>query len=196
MICTTEAILARFHDWMEQAKACPAIAEPTAMSLATASADGAPSVRMVLLKEADAQGFYFYTNNESRKGRELFANPRAALCLYWMPLGRQVRIEGTVSRVSEARADAYFSSRPRLSRLGAWASSQSRVAESRDELVARLKEMEARFEGKDVPRPPYWGGWCVKPFRVEFWQEGQWRLHEREVFERKEEGWTRAILYP
>jgi pyridoxamine 5'-phosphate oxidase len=168
--------------------------DPTAMSLATASADGAPSVRVVLLKGVDERGFF--TNLESRKGRELIANPRAALCFYWPALDTQIRIEGTVERVSEAEADAYFSSRARESQIGAWASLQSEMLESMDELRGRVAEVEARFANQPVPRPPHWSGRRVKPSSIEFWRAGEHRLHERRRFERDGDRWTMRRLYP
>jgi len=169
---------------------------PEAMALATATADGVPSVRMVLLKGADADGFTFFTNYESRKGGELEQNPRAALCFHWKELDRQVRVTGTVTRVSAAESLAYFESRPEGSRVGAWASRQSRPLTSRDELLARVDEIGARFAGGDVPLPPFWGGYRVRPERIEFWQGRPDRLHDRFAFDRVPGGWTVVRLYP
>lgn len=182
MSVTFERLLARFDEWLEEAAAHPHIAEPTAMTLSTATAVGVPSSRIVLLKAHDARGFGFYTNGESRKGEELRLNPRAALLFYWMPLGRQLRIEGAVEVVSAEEADAYFSGRPRESRLGAWASEQSRVMPAPDALSMRLEEARARFEGVEVPRPPHWRGYRVRPSAIEFWEEGEFRLHRRERY--------------
>lgn len=184
-----------FRKWMEEATAREPI-DPTAMTLATATPDGAPSARMVLLKAADARGFVFYSNAESRKGGELAANPRAALVFYWAAIGRQVRIEGRVEPVSDAEADAYFASRPRISKLGAWVSDQSRPLADNAELLRRLEEMEARFPGEDVRRPPHWSGWRVVPDRMEFWRDMPYRLHERTLFTRSGDRWSACKLYP
>jgi pyridoxamine 5'-phosphate oxidase len=170
--------------------------EPTAMSLATVGADGQPSLRVVLLKAVDDRGFVFYTNYESRKGRELLAHPQTALCFHWQPLERQVRIEGRAEPVSPEEADAYFATRARLSQVGAWASMQSRPLASAAELEARVREVEERFAGRDVPRPPYWSGFRVRPERIEFWRNRAFRLHERLLYERDGEGWRVRHLYP
>ena len=170
--------------------------DPTAMSLATADASGAPTVRMVLLKGFDERGFVFYTNRSSRKGDELGKNPRAALCLYWPALAEQVRIEGAVELLSDADSDAYFASRPRESQLGAWASRQSRPLEKYELLVERLHDLEEAHAGHEVPRPRWWGGYRVRPERIEFWKSGQFRLHHREVYVRDGEGWLKELLNP
>jgi pyridoxamine 5'-phosphate oxidase len=184
-----------FDDWLAEAKASePNDAE--AMALATADAGGRPSVRMVLLKGHGPAGFVFYTNEESAKGAQLAANPRAALLFHWKSLRRQVRIEGPVERVAAADADAYFASRSRDSQLGAWASDQSRPLDSRATFERRFKEMQQRFEGADVPRPPHWGGYRVLPERIEFWSDRPHRLHERRLFERQDGGWCEGLLYP
>lgn len=185
----------KFSEWFEAARGCKDIADATAISLATAEG-GKPSVRVVLLKDFDADGFVFYTNMQSRKGHELSSNPQAALCFYWAPLGRQIRIEGRVEQVSAAEADAYFASRPRESQLGAWASKQSEVLSSRAELEAAFAAEERKYAGRDVPRPPHWSGWRVVPERIEFWQQGSHRLHERELFIRDSGGWRVTRLYP
>jgi len=169
---------------------------PEAMTLATVSEQGVPSARMVLLKSFDEGGFTFYTNYGSRKALELEANPRAALVIHWALLQRQVRIEGSVMRVSEKESDSYFATRPRGSQLGAWASDQSTDLPDRSRLVERFRESKARFEGASVPRPPYWGGFRVAPERMEFWQGRSDRLHDRLVFVRGDGGWDVSRLYP
>jgi len=170
--------------------------EPNAMTLATADARGAPSARIVLLKALDDRGFVFYTNLGSRKSRELAANPRAALVFHWAPLERQVRAEGMVERVSDAEADAYFASRARESRIGAWASRQSETMASDLVLQERIREVEQRYAGQPVPRPPHWSGYRLVPDRIEFWHGRAHRLHERRVFERGNGAWTLRRLFP
>jgi pyridoxamine 5'-phosphate oxidase len=170
--------------------------DPTAMSLATVGPDGAPSVRIVVLKGVDERGFVFFTNLNSRKGRELIATPRAALCFYWPALDTQIRIEGTVEPVSDAEADAYFTSRARESQIGAWASLQSEELSSMDELRERVAEVEARFANQPVPRPPHWSGRRVRPASIEFWRAGEHRLHERRRYERDGNRWTMRRLFP
>jgi pyridoxamine 5'-phosphate oxidase len=186
---TLDDPLALFAAWFDEAKGQEPN-DPTAMSLATADGDGRPSVRMVLLKGFDAQGFVFYTNFESRKGEQLLANPQAALCFHWKSIRRQVRIEGPVTTVSEAEADAYYASRPRDSQIGAWASRQSRPLESRFELEKRV----AQFAAKHAVG--YWSGFRVAPERIEFWQDGRFRLHDRRVYYRRGEDWTNERLFP
>ena len=170
--------------------------DPDAMSLATVGTDGRPSSRMVLLKGHGPDGFVFYTNLDSRKGGELAANPVAALLFHWKSRRRQVRIEGAVSAVSDGEADSYFASRGRDSRIGAWASDQSRPLESRDLFEARFDEVRDRFEGEDVARPPRWSGFRVTPERIEFWQDRAHRLHERRLFTRDGDDWDEGLLYP
>jgi pyridoxamine 5'-phosphate oxidase len=187
--------LVLFDAWFAEARASEPN-DPNAMAVATASKKGLPSVRMVLLKGHDERGFVFYTNDESRKGRELGKNAHAALLFHWKSLRRQVRIGGPVLRVSPAEADAYFSSRSRDSQLGAWASAQSRPLASREMFEAKFAEMRARFDGQDVPRPQYWGGYRVVPQGIEFWQDREHRLHERRLFTRGPHGWTEGLLYP
>ena len=184
-----------FDEWYAEARTAE-INDPDAMALATADSRGYPSVRMVLLKGHGPEGFVFYTNRESRKGDELAANPRASLLFHWKALRRQIRIEGTIELVPNAEADAYFATRSRDSQLGAWASDQSRPLESREVFEARFEEVEARFEGADVPRPPHWGGYRLVPDRIEYWNDRPHRLHERRLFTRSIDGWTEGLLYP
>jgi pyridoxamine 5'-phosphate oxidase len=185
----------RFEAWYQAAQHC-GLKEPTAVALGTADADGQPSVRMVLLKGWDRDGFVFYTNRESRKGLELSANPKAALCFYWMPLGRSVRVRGTVAPVTDADADAYFDGRPRNSQIGAWASQQSRPLESRHALEKRVAQFAIKHALGAVPRPPYWTGFRVVPSSIEFWEEKPFRLHDRLVYARDTDGWRTERLYP
>jgi pyridoxamine 5'-phosphate oxidase len=185
----------QFARWFEEARQAELL-EPNAMTLATASADGSPSARIVLLRSADERGFAFFTDYRSRKGRELEANPRAALVFYWGELERQVRVSGTVSRVSRDENEAYFLSRPRGSRLGAWTSHQSTVIEARADLEERLEAMAARFEGGDVPLPPHWGGFRVRPDAIEFWQGRENRLHDRIRYLREAGAWKVERLSP
>lgn len=185
-----------FDEWFAEARASEPN-DPGAMALATADADGRPSVRIVLLKAHGPDGFVFYTNQRSRKGEELAHNPHAALLLHWKSLRRQVRVEGPVSIVSCEQADSYFASRSRDSQLGAWASNQSWPLPSRAEFEKKYEQMRAKFEGTDVPRPPHWGGFSVAPETIEFWTDRPHRLHERRLFTRSPEGgWTEGLLYP
>ena len=170
--------------------------DATAAALATADAAGAPSVRMVLVKRVDDAGARFFTNLGSRKARELAANPRAALCFHWPTLERQVRIEGAVTRLPDAESDAYFATRGRDSQLGAWASRQSEVLGSREELIERMAEATARYGTAAVPRPPFWAGFLLAPRVIELWSAGEHRLHQRERYARHGDGWTKELLYP
>jgi pyridoxamine 5'-phosphate oxidase len=173
------------------------INDPNAMALATVDPDGRPSVRIVLLKHVDEKGFVFYTNLESRKGQALKAHPYAALCFHWKSLGRQVRIEGPTAPVSPKDSDAYYNSRSLGSRLGAWASQQSRPLESRSVLASRVKALEQEYAGRtDIPRPPHWGGTRVEPDYFEFWHDGAHRLHTRLIYKKNNGGWDRSMLYP
>lgn len=186
---------ALFDEWFAEARARePNDAE--AMALATADATGRPSVRMVLLKGHGPDGFVFYTNEHSTKGSQLAANPRAALLMHWKSLRRQVRIEGSVERVPDEKADAYFASRARDSQLGAWASDQSRPLDRRETFEKRFEEVRRRFEGQNVPRPPHWGGYRVVPGRIEFWTDRPHRLHERRLFVLEGDEWSEGLLYP
>ena len=171
-------------------------AEPDAMVLSTVDASGRPGARYILLKGVDERGFVFYTNLGSRKARALAANPYAALTFYWAPLGKQVRVDGDVERVSDADADAYFATRPRASQIGAWASTQSAVLASRASLDERVREVEVRFDGVPVSRPPFWSGFRVVPRSIEFWTRDPARLHERVIFERRNGEWERSLLFP
>lgn len=190
--------IARFATLLEAAEAMDRVRlpEPTAMTLATVGADGQPSARIVLLKSVGADGFVFYTNLRSRKGSELAHTPRAALCFHWQPLEVQVRVEGNVSLVPDADADAYFATRPRISQLGAWASDQSAALADYAELEKRLHEAEERFAGLDVPRPSHWSGFRLEPQAIEFWRNRPFRLHERERYERERGGWRMTRLFP
>jgi pyridoxamine 5'-phosphate oxidase len=186
--------IALFGDWFRAA--CESeVNDPNAMSLATATAEGRPSVRVVLLKRVDKAGFVFYTNAESRKGVEMLANPHVALCFHWKSLRRQVRVEGMIHDLPGEDADAYFHSRSRRSQIGALASAQSRPLASRAELEARAQALEERYPG-EVPRPSYWRGFVVMPETIEFWQDGPDRLHDRIVFSRSVTGWSKTRLYP
>jgi len=191
----TEDPVERFREWFREAEQA-GVEVPEAMTLATASADGIPSARMVLLKDVDEEGFVFYSGYGSRKAGELEQNPRAALVFYWRQLGKQVRVEGQVERVSEAESAAYFATRPRGSQLAAWASQQSHPLESREELERRYAELEREYEGREVTRPPHWGGFRLRPDAIEFWEHRENRLHDRSRYTRAREGWHVERLAP
>jgi pyridoxamine 5'-phosphate oxidase len=184
-----------FSEWLADATASEPN-DPTAMALATVDGDGLPNVRMVLLKGVDEGGFVFFTNFESDKGRELIAQPKAAICFHWKTLRRQIRIRGSIAPVTAEEADAYFATRARGSRIGAWASKQSRPLESRFALEKAVAAYAAKFAIGEVPRPDYWSGFRLTPVAIEFWKDGQFRLHDRVRFTRKGEGWERTRLYP
>jgi pyridoxamine 5'-phosphate oxidase len=188
----------RFQEWLGRAERMDRslLPEPTAFALGTVSAEGRPSVRMLLLKGVVDGNFVFYTNLESRKGRELLETPIAAMCFHWAPLELQVRIEGMIGRVSEAEADRYFASRPRESQLAAWASDQSRPITVDGELERRYADVATRFHGRDVPRPEYWSGFSLQPARMEFWQGKPFRLHVRELYLRHDTNWKIERLFP
>jgi pyridoxamine 5'-phosphate oxidase len=184
-----------FQEWFADAEGS-GLVHPEAMALATASPEGAPSVRIVLLKDLNDTGFVFYTNHESRKGQEILANPKVSAVFHWASLERQVRVEGVVEPVSREQTAVYFHSRPRGSQIGAWASRQSRDLADRADLEARVEEFTQKFEGRDVPLPDYWGGFRIRPARIEFWQGRTSRLHDRLVFELAQDGWVTSRLYP
>ena len=194
-VTTSEDPISLFKDWLADAERSEPN-NPNAMTLATTTPDGAASARMILLKGVDERGFTFYTNLASRKVEHLSANPRAALCFYWKSLKRQVHVEGTVERVDDAEADAYFATRPRGAQIGAWASKQSHPMEGRFRLEARMAKYTAKFHVGTVPRPDFWSGFRVVPERIEFWREQPFRLHDRVVYHRDGGGWTRQRLYP
>lgn len=186
-----------FSDWFDQASSHKGIEEANAVNVSTATSEGLPSSRMVLLKSFDASGFVFYTNLGSRKAQQLKQNPFAAMCFYWEPLGRQVRIEGQVFSVDSKQADDYFESRPFKSKIGAWASRQSQPLDHQNTLLKEIAKQAARYVARDVQRPPFWSGFCLVPNYFEFWQRGEYRLHKRHCYRRDENGkWLTQLLYP
>jgi len=187
--------LDRFRQLLRSAQAT-SLREPTAVTLATCGKDGVATARVVLLRGFDERGFVFYTNTLSTKGRQLAENPQAALCFYWDELGEQVRVEGHVDRVADAEADAYWAGRPRDSQIGAWASRQSETLDRRATLEARVAQYESQFAGRNVPRPPHWTGYRLVPRRIEFWKSMPARLHERVVYERQADEWSKRLVYP
>jgi pyridoxamine 5'-phosphate oxidase len=187
--------LAFFAQWFDEALAAQ-VNEPNAMNLSTVDADGFPSARIVLLKAIDSRGFSFFTNRSSRKGRAIAHDARVALTFFWPELERQVRIQGRAEPLPDDESDGYFASRPRASQLGAWASMQSEAIETRAKMEERFAEAARRFDGKDVPRPPHWGGYIVAPSSIEFWQGRRSRMHDRIAFSRESKGWKRARLSP
>jgi len=192
-----EEAISTFHTLLDEARKSDEI-EPTAMTVSTATSDGRPSSRTVLLKQVDERGFVFFTNYDSHKGDELADNPQAALLLLWKHVRNvvQVRVEGRVEKVDESESDAYFETRPRMSQLGAWASLQSQTLESREDFETRLADYEREFSGGEVPRPPHWGGYRVVPARIEFWYGAEFRLHERQCYECVDGTWQKRMLYP
>lgn len=195
MVVTTTDPFELFGRWYAEATEHE-LNDPNAMTLATATGDGRPSARMVLLKGWDETGFIFFTNRASRKGQEIDSNPHAHLLFHWKSLRRQVRIDGRVTEVAAAEADAYYASRPRESRIGAWASRQSETLESKAAFLADIARTTARFPVGDIPRPPFWTGFRVTPQAIEFWEDGAFRLHTRRLFERSGDGWSERLLYP
>lgn len=191
----TENPIALFTAWFNEAQQC-GLQEPNSMVLATSTKDGHPSARVVLLRNVDERGFVFFTNLTSRKGKELHDNPHAALCFHWMPLSRQVRVEGKIELVSTEEADEYFATRARGSQIGAWASKQSSIMEESGDLPARIKDIAEKFQDTPIPRPFFWSGFRLVPHYIEFWQEGEYRLHTRLAYTRMPGGWEVNRLYP
>jgi pyridoxamine 5'-phosphate oxidase len=195
MNTNTQNPIGKFAIWFKEAKNSGMI-DHTVMMLATATKEGKPSLRTLLLKRFDDNGFVFFTNYGGRKSHELSENPHAAICMHWDKIEKQVRIEGRVEKISDKESDEYFLTRPRESRLGAWVSKQSQSLESREKFIKELADKRAEFEGKEITRPPQWGGWRVIPERIEFWENGQFRIHQREVFTKENGAWVSEYLYP
>ncbi|MFN0117367.1 MAG: pyridoxamine 5'-phosphate oxidase [Elusimicrobiota bacterium] len=191
----TPQLVKKFKDIYSKAQKC-GLKEPTAVTLSTCSSQAKPSIRTVLLKSFDENGFIFFTNKESRKGSQLKENPYAAMCFYWQPLEKQVIVEGVVKEISSQESDEYFQSRPINSQIGAWASKQSRSLQSRSQFVSEILKLKMKFLGKPIPRPDYWGGFCLKPIRMEFWTMKPFRLHERKLYEFSKGDWKELLLYP
>lgn len=196
MIVDNQEPFAKFDEWIKQAESNSNIIEPTAMCLTTVDGSGYPSSRMILLKKHDERGFCFFTNLTSRKAQQLKDNQNVALCFYWGVLGLQVRIEGQVEPVSKQEADDYFASRRRGSQIGAWASKQSSVMQEWKDFEDRIEEFTDKYEGQEVPRPEFWSGFRVVPKRIEFWKEGEFRIHQREVYVREDQSWKVEKVYP
>lgn len=189
--------LQHFEEWFGEASCHKNISEANAVNLATASSSGVPSNRIVLLKDYGEDGFVFYTNLDSRKGQQLKENPKASMCFYWAPISKQIRIDGQVETVSNEEADIYFASRPFKSRIGAWASQQSRPIPSSSDFISDIAKLSARFMAKDMQRPPYWSGFRLVPSSIEFWRAGNFRLHKRLLYSKDQSGhWSKTILYP
>ncbi len=196
-ICNNFVPFQKFKEWLEKAEYDKKIIEPTAMCLSTVGQDNKPSSRMVLLKKYNEKGFCFFTNLNSRKGKDLSINPNVALCFYWGLLGLQIRIEGSIEKLTQKEADDYFNSRRRGSQIGAWASKQSHEMECWSDFEKRLDEVSQEFDGLHIPRPPFWNGFRVVPKVIEFWQEGEFRIHKREVYSKlANDGWEIRMLYP
>lgn len=192
-----EYITEKFTEWYEEAKSCKQVNDVTEVTLATANKSGRPAARIVLLKSFDERGFCFFTNYTGRKSKDLLENPYAALCFYWNALGKQIRIEGKVEKLSAKESDDYFNSRPDESKLGAWASKQSTELKSREEFLTEVEKYKKQFEGKPIPRPGNWGGWRLVPDAIEFWEAQEFRYHKRELFEKQKDGsWKNKLLYP
>ena len=185
-----------FKEWFYEARQSDLISEPTAMTVATVDEHGMPWARIVLMKDVSDAGFTFFTNLASRKAVHLHANPKAGLCFHWMDIDKQVRVQGRVTQVDDDQADAYFETRPRESQIGAWASVQSATLSGRAELEGRFQEFSAKFEGKEVPRPEFWSGFCLSPDVIEFWLRAPFRLHDRRIYRRAANAWTSELLYP
>ena len=192
-----ESPIEKFEEWFVEAKNCAQVNDATEVCFATANKNGQPSARMVLLKQYDERGFCIFTNYTGRKSKELIENPYASMCFYWNALGKQIRIEGKIEKLSSKESDDYFHSRPEGSKLGAWASKQSEELQSRKEFLDEIEKYKKKFEGNQIPRPEFWGGWRLVPNVIEFWEAQEFRYHKREFFEKLPDGsWTNKLLYP